>query len=278
MPTTRLTTAWLIAFAAVLALVGCTRQTRPTALPAGPASVGVALMQATQSTSAREYVKLQYPVVIGAAGARLNPVINRWIGARCPVPQDHPPHYASVSACEAAFSSACHRLMAKFKAAGYPGGCTLDATSEIRLDAAGLLGVVFTTYAFTGGAHGNTVVSYLNLDLRSGRVLKLDDLLKPIDDRKLAAAIETAVRRNRRIPTTNSLKQAGFFIDPLPLTRTVLALPRGLLFTYQSYDVGPYVLGQPHGVVPYSAVQGMIRPDGPLPRLEALGKRLAAVH
>lgn len=238
-------------------------------------SVGVALRQVDHLSTTHEYVKLNYPVVTGTAGTRLNPVIQKWIGARCPVPSEKPRVYNNAATCAAAFEKACKDLKKLYKNNEKTFGCTLDANSQIRLDAAGLLGVIYTTYAYTGGAHGNTVVSYLNLDIDSGKILQLNDLLARPDANKLSDEIEAAIRANRNIPASRSLKDAGFFVDKLPPADSVLALPDGLLFTYQSYEVGPYVLGQPHGVVPYAALNSMLTDNGPLVALIALGKRLA---
>lgn len=259
------TAAWLLA--AFLATPGCHR-TSPA-----PQSVGVATAHLENWRSDDDYAKLSYPFISGEDAARLNPIIQRWVGSHCPISAENAPQPDSAAACVTAFSNACAALKHEYDDAGArPFGCTLDANTEIKLDAAGLLGIAYTTYSYTGGAHGSTVVSYLNLDLASGRVLTLKDLLDISDTAHLSGEIERAVRANRHIPATQSLKQAGFFEDTLPIPDTVLALPQGLLFTYQSYDVAPYASGLPQGLVPYSALGSMIRTEGVLPRLRALGE------
>lgn len=242
---------------------------------AGPHSVGVVISNRDNRAGVNRYAKLAYPVVTGKEADRLNPTIEKWVGARCPVPGKKSTVSADPAECVAAFMKACKKLKKAYKGHASDFGCTLDATAVVKLDAAGLLGVIYTTYAYTGGAHGNTVVSYLNLDLASGRILNLDDLLDKPNRVRLASKIQAAIRAKRHIPTSQSMKQAGFFVVPFPPTDTVLALPHGLLFTYQSYDIGPYVLGQPHAVVPYSELEGVIAKNGPLPRLAALGRQLS---
>lgn len=238
---------------------------------ASPRSVEVAVAHAEAWRADDDYAKLDFPFVGGPAGQRLNPIIQRWIGARCPgLPGSAAPP-ADAAACVAAFSSACAALKHDYGADTGTFGCTLDATTEIRLDAAGLLGAIYTTYSYTGGAHGSTVVSYLNLDLASGRVFTLEDLLDTRDTARLSGAIERAIRAERHIPAGRSLEQAGFFTNTLPLPGEVLALPQGLLFTYQSYDVAPYSEGQPHGLVAYTELDGMIRATRLLAGLRALG-------
>lgn len=245
-----------------------------TAAATSPQSVGLVLHQSNQLIAPHQYTKMSYPTVVGTAGTTLNPVIQKWIGARCPIQSDKNKIYPNAARCATAFMDNCNKLKKLYKGHEKTFGCTLDATTTIKLDAAGLLGLIYTTYTYTGGAHGNTVVSYLNLNLANGQVLKLSDMLDPIDAKKLSAAIETAIRVNRDIPASKPLKQADFFVNTLPPTDTVLALPAGLLFTYQSYEIGPYVLGQPHGVVPYAALGNMLANNGPLRQLVAVGKDL----
>lgn len=238
------------------------------------AAVPVLLRQDLRWASPDLYAKITYPVVAGAAAGRLNPVIQRWLGARCPEPQARTQSFNDVRSCAAAYLTACQSMKTELAGQDPAFGCTLDALSDVRLDAAGMLSVVYTTYAYTGGAHGNTVVSYLNLDLHSGRALSMDDLLDHPVPGRLTALIETAMRHDRHIAATRSLEQAGFLVGKLPMPDDALALPQGLLFTYQSYTVAPYVMGQPSALVPWSALAGMVGRGAAVQRLIALGERL----
>lgn len=232
-------------------------------------SVALRTVQIEQWQHDDDYVRLRYPRIVGDAAARLNPIIERWIGGHCPIIGPKPEKFDNIPACVAAFTAACVKQHAHTPA-GQHFACTMDSTADIRLDAAGLLGVVLKSYVYTGGAHGQTLIADLNLDLNSGRALKLDDLLNVVDKTVLSDKIEWALRRQRHITADQSLKQAGFFKDNLPVPTTVLVLPEGLLFTYQSYDVAPYVMGQPQALVPYNQLSGMLRRNGLLPHVQAL--------
>lgn len=232
-------------------------------------AVGLRTVNVQRRLNDSDYVKLRYPHVVGAGTAMLNPVIERWIGGHCSIIGPKLQRYDDAAACVAAFVDKCARLRAA-SPADQPFGCTLDATAVVKVDAAGILGLTMTSYAYTGGAHGLTTITDLNLDLRSGRALKLDDLLDHPDQKKLSALIEQGLRRARHIPQERSLKQAGYFENNLPVPDTVLALPEGLRFTYQSYDIGPHTMGQPQSLVPYKALSEMAPPDGVLSRLHRL--------
>ena len=232
-------------------------------------AVGLRMINIQHWHGGGDYATLRYPHIVGTLAGQLNSVIERWIGGHCPIVGTKPRRYDDAAACATAFADECARLRAS-SPPGHPFGCTLDANAVVDVDAAGVLGLTMTSYAYAGGAHGLTTITDLTLDLRSGRALDLDDLLDYPDRRKLSALIEQGLRHQRHIPPDQSLKQAGYFTNKLPVPATVLALPEGLRFTYQSYDIGPRTMGQPQALVPYAALSEMVRRDGPLFRLHRL--------
>jgi Protein of unknown function (DUF3298) len=212
------------------------------------------------------YVRLQYPVVIGADAERLNPVIQRWIGANC---GDGGTTVADARACLSALVKDCSDTIAATSQSELK-ACAVNITTDVWLDAAGLLAINMDVTSWGGGAHPQEETHDLNLDLRSGRALQLGDLLDHWDAETLALRITHALRTQRHIGSDQTLMQAGFFVDHLPVPPAVMALPQGLLFTYGPYEIAPGVEGQQQVLVPYDELSGMIRSTGPLPRLHGL--------
>ncbi len=208
----------LIVIASCLLLWACNAHRHPSATLN---SVALRTVQIEQWQHVDDYVRLRYPRIVGDAAARLNPVIERWIGGHCPVIGPKPEKFDNIPACVVAFTAACVKQRAHTPA-GQHFACSMDTTAAIRLDAAGLLGVVLKSYVYTGGAHGMTLIADLNLDLHSGRTLKLEDLLNVVDQTELSDKIERAMRRQRHIAADQSLKQAGFFKNTLPVPSTAL--------------------------------------------------------
>lgn len=220
-----------------------------------------------------DYARLSYPVVVGDGAARYNKVINRWVGNHCPGINFKTTRYQSAAACVAAFAKRCAQLKAHAPTDHF--GCTLDGSTRIGVDAAGLLSLQLKTYTYTGGAHGWTQVSNLNLDLDTGQALQLKDLIVHPDNVVLRHAIEQALRASRHIAPDKTLKQAGYFKSRLPIPGAVLMLPEGLLFTYQSYAIAPYYMGQPQALVRYADIAQMLPTQGP--KADLLG-RLRGLH
>ena len=211
------------------------------------------------------YVRLQYPVVLGGSASRLNPVVQRWIGTECGSLVDVGVTYSDAQGCLNALAQHC-------VAAGHlpQDQCYVDVVVDVRLDAAGLFAIKLQNISYGGGAHELYHAANLNIDLQDAHVFALSDLLNNPDTGTLALRITHAFRAERHIPEDQTLTQAGYLSDRLPVPTVVMAVPEGLLFSYQTYEIAPFSAGQPQVLVPYSDLSDMVRAEGPLPRLHAL--------
>lgn len=137
-------------------------------------------------------------------------------------------------------------------------------TTRVEGLAGPFVSLLSETYAYTGGAHGNT--TYAARTWRLGapepRELQLSDLFRP-----------NAAFRARLVPLVLAdLKAQGatWVVDGQVTTLDAadLALftltPAGLAFTFPPYAMGPYVQGTFTVVVPYGRVIDLALPDGAL--------------
>lgn len=114
----------------------------------------------------------------------------------------------------------------------------------------------------TGAAHGVSATQFLNWYNPSGKVLGLAavlepgrrqayvDALKQVHEQWLAAnpdAQNDPVSYNRIWPFQAS-ENFGFS-------------DQGLIVKYDSYQIAPYSAGQPELLIPYSALQGILKPE-----------------
>lgn len=238
---------------AVLVLTACTERT--------PDSVSWRIEQLEHWQDGGHYVRLHYPVIVGADAARLNLVIQRWIGAHCAV--NPTVTFGDAKGCLTGLVKDCSEL-------GADSACFVDLTADPWLDAAGCLGIRLEATSYSGGNHEQVDIEALNLDVRTGRALGLTDLLNRPDARSLAMRIAHALRVQRHIPDDKSLTQAGLLTDDIPVSTRVLALPEGLLFIYLAYEIAPYPEGRPQVLVPYADLSDMMLKTSPLPRLHDL--------
>jgi hypothetical protein len=122
--------------------------------------------------------------------------------------------------------------------------------------------VQLDSYIYSGGAHGNSTTQYLNWLPQSDIVVNLQTMI-PSDN---MPAFESALKRQHaRWLQTNDLAkadpQAYAKLWPFRLSENAALLAEGIAITYDPYEIGPYALGMPTLTVPYSDLQGILRPE-----------------
>lgn len=147
---------------------------------------------------------------------------------------------------------------------------TFDDSMEISLNRRDLLSVSAQRYSFTGGAHGNSVAEHLTFDLETGKVLTLDELLKPGWNEAVRALAEAALRRAHGLKPEDSLHEEGpLQVETLELNGNWHLTPEGLGFCYDPYEIAAYAVGFINPVIRYRDLKDWIRPDAPLARMLA---------
>lgn len=113
-----------------------------------------------------------------------------------------------------------------------------------EVDGVAVLMMYDSTYL--GGAHGITSVDYINYSLKENRELKLTEFV----DLSSAAAQKAMSRHLTRLfEKEYGVKPTVEAVEASPVWRVD---PQGITFIYQSYELGPYSLGQPELTVTYS--------------------------
>jgi len=115
------------------------------------------------------------------------------------------------------------------------------------------------TYAFTGGAHGLETEEFYNLDLRSGRSILLEDLLKPGYDELLSQLITRKLHGLYNIPGKQKLTDAGYFTDTIKPTPNFYLTENGIGFYYNHYDIAPYSFGPSDVFLTFDELRELIR-------------------
>lgn len=128
----------------------------------------------------------------------------------------------------------------------------------------GLFVVSIGTYEFAGGAHPNSWVTFLNFDSKSGRLLKLEDLLKPGAKKDLDRIGE------RLFNAQNGGESEGMWdFEPgqFELNNNFAIQKGGLTFVFNPYDIGPYVAGAPAVFIAYKEFKILIKDGSPISHL-----------
>ncbi|WP_373492937.1 PdaC/SigV domain-containing protein [Aquiflexum sp.] len=122
---------------------------------------------------------------------------------------------------------------------------------EIKLDAKvtyeneKIISIVFETYSFTGGAHPNSFRQYLNFDKQKNT--KIDNNSMIIDEQKLLEMTESKFREIHQVKKDIPLKETEMFFldenDEFFLPSSIGFENDSLVLFYNSYEIGPYVMG-----------------------------------
>lgn len=137
-----------------------------------------------------------------------------------------------------------------------------------------LISVSFLQGNFTGGVHPNYNYFTITYDLKNGREIKLSQLFKP-GSKYLEAVSAYAIKdlQGRKMPDSD--ENMGLAQDVFAEGATAKAenyqswniTKKGLMFTFDPYQVGPYAYGSHTVIVPYARLKELANPDGALMRM-----------
>ena len=166
--------------------------------------------------------------------------------------------------------------------------CCYHAEKTVRIvrKSQGIFSGEVAQYIYTGGAHGNNVLTYFNFDSETGLSFTLNDLvqdtttlknmvydaiLKQVDLGYLFVPEDSFVDLDESRNNTNDnlsekidknnfeLEQERFFNEVFYLTENFLISTEGLVFAYQPYEIAPYSTGIIQVVLPFSEIQFLLK-------------------
>jgi hypothetical protein len=150
----------------------------------------------------------------------------------------------------------------------------LDIGYNIEYADNDLISVSFLEGNFTGGVHPNYNYFTVTYDLKTGKELKLSELFRP-GAKYLEAVSAYAIKdlQGRKMPDSD--ENMGLAQDIFADGATAKAenyqnwnlTKKGLMFTFDPYQVGPYAAGSQTVIVPYARLKEMARPDGALMKM-----------
>jgi hypothetical protein len=127
-----------------------------------------------------------------------------------------------------------------------------------------LLTFYIISYAFTGGAHGLETHEFYVIDLKSGKILALTDILSEGFEKELTMIITQKFKDLNSLKPTRQLSEAGFFTDTVKPNDNFYITGEGIGFLYNHYEIAPYASSPNNCFLPFSELEAMIKPDGVL--------------
>ncbi len=117
---------------------------------------------------------------------------------------------------------------------------------KVIVNEQGLFEMEIKGSSFTGGAHGNSFTYFHLFDFDNGKLLEINDLIKPKALRTLTKSAEQKFRAQQNLKPDQSLDAAGFFFenDEFALPETFRYHENGLTFLYNPYEIAAYSMGE----------------------------------
>lgn len=130
-----------------------------------------------------------------------------------------------------------------------------------------ILSLVFAVDGYSdGAAHPYHLTKTLNFDLESGQVLSLDALFLPGSDYLTIISNYCSTE----LTTRDIGFEFGFESGASPLPENYLnwnLTSEGLLITFDEYQVASYAAGMQQVTIPYTALNSLIDPQGPVQKI-----------
>lgn len=123
-----------------------------------------------------------------------------------------------------------------------------------------ILNLALSSYSYTGGAHGNHGTIYICLDLVNSKKLRLQDIINTEGQKALNSLLEKSFRISNNLKENDSLQKGGLFENTIKTTDNFYITPKGIMFNYNPYELGPYALGEIEIFVPIKDIETYIQP------------------
>ena len=114
------------------------------------------------------------------------------------------------------------------------------------------------SYVFTGGAHGMPLSEYLIFDPSSKQQVKLDDMLQKGKKARFKALAYESYKAWVKTVDEDVKKYEQSW--PFTLNDNITLTDKGIDIRYSHYAIGPYAYGMPVLSIPYTKLDGIIKP------------------
>lgn len=111
---------------------------------------------------------------------------------------------------------------------------------------------------YSGGAHGNYGVSYLNMDMQNKKLWGLEDIMT-VDSVKLQTILEKQARKAFDIPAGGKLSD-GLLTDRVMPNGNFYITNTGITFVYNPYEIAAYAYGIASFFIPYTQIKELLKP------------------
>jgi uncharacterized protein len=144
---------------------------------------------------------------------------------------------------------------------------SLDQSFTLHRPTANALCVEMSGYAFSGGAHGYGGTAGTLVDLRTGRIVRPDEIFAEDQDwgKTLRALVTADLKKQfEEKPGFDDALEARHIDKLLAEPGHFVWQADKLEIVFNAYEIGPYAVGPYYVDIPYARIKQLLRTDGPL--------------
>ena len=121
---------------------------------------------------------------------------------------------------------------------------------------------------YTGGAHGAHSFTNHVIDMKTGNLIKEDDIFIEGFQEDLAQILIDRIAKQNTVENPKELENIGFFsIDEIFPNGNFLIDDNGITYTFNEYEIAAYVVGATNVHLPYEEIQYLLKKESPIAHL-----------
>ncbi len=133
-----------------------------------------------------------------------------------------------------------------------PNPFVVHTTFTVPFNQRGLLSINTTYYSYQGGAHGYTSMETLNLDINTGKILRLEDFFEPGEDYQRIILEE--IHRQIEASPENFFEDARETLSTIPQDQPFYIGDGYIVVYFDLYYLAPYAYGMPEFKIPVAVM------------------------
>ena len=121
---------------------------------------------------------------------------------------------------------------------------------------------------YTGGAHGAHSFTNHVIDMKTGNLIKEDDIFIEGFQEDLAQILIDRIAKQNTVENPKELENIGFFsIDEIFPNGNFLIDDNGITYTFNENEIAAYVVGATNVHLPYEEIQYLLKKESPIAHL-----------
>ncbi|WP_455638400.1 DUF3298 domain-containing protein [Parabacteroides sp.] len=121
---------------------------------------------------------------------------------------------------------------------------------------------------YTGGAHGAHAYNNHVINLKTGDIIKEEDIFIENYEDDLAQILIDRIAKQNNVDNPKELENVGFFsVDEIFPNGNFLVDDYGITYTFNEYEIAAYVVGATNVHLPYEEIQYLLKKDSPIAHL-----------